>query len=148
MFITKKHLSRRTVLKAAGATIALPLLDAMIPARTAWAQTAAKTPQRLAFVGFPHGAVMRHFQPAETGRDYTMPRILEPLGPFREHMTIVTGLRNKPAESPEPHEIIERTWLSCVSPKQAGILHPDAGVRPPGADTMAQLPAWCQIPRL
>jgi hypothetical protein len=128
MFITKKHLSRRTVLKAAGATIALPLLDAMIPARTAWAQTAAKTPQRLAFVGFPHGAVMRHWAPEQTGRDYTMTRILEPLAPYREHMTIVSGLRNKPAESPEPHERIERTWLSCVSPEHAGVDGPDAGV--------------------
>jgi uncharacterized protein DUF1552 len=128
MFITKKHLSRRTVLKAAGATIALPLLDAMIPARTAWAQTAAKTPQRLAFVGFPHGAVMRHWAPEQTGRDYTMTRILEPLAQYRESMTIVSGLRNKPAESPEPHERIERTWLSCVSPEHAGVDGPDAGV--------------------
>jgi hypothetical protein len=128
MFITKKHLSRRTVLRAAGATIALPLLDAMIPARTAWAQTAAKTPQRLAFVGFPHGAVMRHWAPELAGRDYAMTRILEPLAPYREHMTIVSGLRNKPAESPEPHERIERTWLSCVSPEHAGVDSPDAGV--------------------
>lgn len=128
MFLTKKHISRRTVLKGAGATIALPLLDAMTPAGVAWANTAAKTPHRLAFVGFPHGAVMRHWSPAETGRDYTMPRILEPLAAYREHMTIVSGLRNKPAESPEPHERIERTWLSCVAPEQAGVAGPDAGV--------------------
>ena len=129
MFITKKHLSRRTVLKGAGAAIALPLLDAMNPAGVAWAQTAAgKAPHRLAFVGFPHGAVMRHFKPEQTGRDYTMTRILEPLAPYREHMTIVTGLRNKPAESPEPHAYIEQTWLSCVSPKEAGVAGPDAGV--------------------
>ena len=57
-----------------------------------------------------------------------MTRILEPLAPYREHMTIVTGLRNKPAESPEPHAYIERTWLSCVSPKEAGVIGPDAGV--------------------
>jgi hypothetical protein len=129
MFITKKHLSRRTVLKGVGAAIALPLLDAMNPAGTAWAQTAAgKAPHRLAFVGFPHGAVMRHFKPEQTGRDYTMPRILEPLAPYREHMTIVTGLRNRPAESPEPHAYIEQTWLSCVAPKEAGVAGPDAGV--------------------
>jgi hypothetical protein len=129
MFISKKHLSRRTVLKGVGATIALPLLDAMNPAGVAWAQTAAgKAPHRLAFVGFPHGAVMRHFKPETTGRDYTMPRILEPLAPYREHMTIVTGLRNKPAESPEPHAFIEQTWLSCVAPKEAGVAGPDAGV--------------------
>ena len=129
MFITKKHLSRRTVLKGVGAAVALPLLDAMNPAGVAWAQSAAgKTPHRLAFVGFPHGAVMRHFKPEQTGRDYAMTRILEPLAPYREHMTIVTGLRNKPAESPEPHAYIEQTWLSCVSPKEAGVAGPDAGV--------------------
>jgi hypothetical protein len=129
MFITKKHLSRRTVLKGAGAAIALPLLDAMNPAGVAFGQTAAgKIPHRLAFVGFPHGAVMRHWQPAETGRDFAIPRILEPLAPFRDHMTIVTGLRNKPAESPEPHAYIERTWLTCVSHTAAGVAGPDAGV--------------------
>jgi hypothetical protein len=129
MFISKKHLSRRTVLKGVGAAIALPLLDAMNPAGVAWAQTAAgKAPHRLAFVGFPHGAVMRHFKPETTGRDYTMTRILEPLAPYREHMTIVTGLRNRPAESPEPHAYIEQTWLSCVAPKEAGVAGPDAGV--------------------
>jgi hypothetical protein len=129
MFISKKHLSRRTVLKGVGAAIALPMLDAMNPAGVAWAQTAAgKAPHRLAFVGFPHGAVMRHFKPEQTGRDFTIPRILEPLAPYREHMTIVTGLRNKPAESPEPHAYIEQTWLSCVAPKEAGVKGPDAGV--------------------
>jgi hypothetical protein len=129
MFITKKHLSRRTVLKGAGAAIALPFLDAMNPAGVAFAQTAAaKIPHRLAFVGFPHGAVMRHWAPAETGKDYAMTRILEPLAPYRQQMTIISGLRNKPAESPEPHEFIERTWLSCVAPKQAGVAGPDSGV--------------------
>jgi Protein of unknown function (DUF1552) len=129
MFITKKHLSRRTLLKGAGATIALPLLDAMSPAGVAWAQTAAgTTPHRLAFVGFPHGAVMRHWSPEQTGRDYEMTRILEPLAPFREDLTIVSGLRNKPAENPEPHEFVERTWLTCVAPDKAGTAGPDFGV--------------------
>jgi len=135
MFITKKHLSRRTVLKGAGAAIALPLLDAMSPAGVAFAQTAAgKTPHRLAFVGFPHGAVMRHWSPEEAGRDYKMTRILEPLAPYREHLTIVSGLRNKPAENPEPHEFVERTWLTCVAPDEAGTKGPDFGV---SADQLA-----------
>ncbi|MBN1240322.1 MAG: DUF1552 domain-containing protein [Gammaproteobacteria bacterium] len=129
MYITKKHLSRRTVLRGAGAAIALPLLDSMNPAGVAWADTAAgKAPHRLAFVGFPHGAVMDKWSPAQSGKDFEMTPILEPLAPFREHLTIVSGLRNKPAESPEPHEFIERTWLSCVSPKDAGVIGPDAGV--------------------
>ena len=129
MYITKKHLSRRTVLKGAGATIALPLLDAMSPAATAWAQTAAGTaPTRLAFIGFPHGAVMDQWSPKQAGTDYEMSAILEPLAPYREHLTIVSGLRNKPAESPEPHGYIERTWLSCVAPWDAGVIGPEAGV--------------------
>jgi hypothetical protein len=70
MYITRKHISRRTVLRGVGASIALPLLDAMSPAATAWAQTpAGETPKRLAFVGFPHGAVMDRWSPAEAGTD-------------------------------------------------------------------------------
>ena len=70
MFITKKHLSRRTVLRGVGASIALPLLDAMIPAATALAQTAAKPLPRLGFIYFPHGAIMDRWSPAKTGDDY------------------------------------------------------------------------------
>jgi hypothetical protein len=131
MFISKKHLSRRTVLRGAGAVIALPLLDAMVPAMAA---NVKPTPQRLAFVGFPHGAVMRHWSPVETGKDYTMTKILEPLAPYRQHMTIVSGLRNKPAENPEPHQYVERTWLTCVPVEKAGTGGPDYGV---SADQLA-----------
>jgi hypothetical protein len=129
MFISKKHLSRRTALKGVGATIALPLLDAMIPASTAWAQTAAgKPPKRFAFVGFPHGAIMDQWSPKETGTNYTMSPILQPLEPFRKHLTIVSGLRNKPAETPEPHAYIEQGWLTCVKPWDFGKNGPDSGV--------------------
>ena len=62
-FITKKHLSRRAVLRGVGATIALPLLDAMIPASTALAQTAAVPKLRMAFIYFPHGAIMDQWTP-------------------------------------------------------------------------------------
>jgi hypothetical protein len=129
MYIAKKHISRRMVLKGIGASIALPLLDAMNPAATAWAQTAAaKTPKRFAFVGFPHGAIMDRWSPKTAGTDYEMSPILEPLTPLRKHLTIISGLRNKPAESPEPHGYIEMTWLSCVKPWEHGIANPDAGV--------------------
>ena len=108
MYLSKRHISRRAVLKGVGATIALPLLDAMNPAATAWAQTAAgSTPKRFAFVGFPHGAIMDRWSPTQTGADYEMSPILQPLTPFREHLTIVSGLRNKPGETPEPHGYIE-----------------------------------------
>src|SRR5690348_6333258 len=129
MFLSKKHVARRTVLKGAGATVALPLLEAMIPAATAWAQTpAGKTPKRFAFVGFPHGAIMDRWSPKETGTDYKMSPILTPLEPFRKHMTIVSGLRNKPAETPEPHAYIEQGWLTCVKPWDFGKAGPESGV--------------------
>jgi hypothetical protein len=129
MSLFRKHISRRTVLKGVGATIALPLLDAMSPAGTAWAKTAAGTsPKRFAFVGFPHGAVMDRWSPKQTGVNYEMSEILKPLEAYREHLTIVSGLRNKPGETPEPHAYIESTWLNCVKPWEHGVTGPDAGV--------------------
>src|SRR5437773_7193463 len=129
MFISKKHVPRRTVLQGIGATIGLPFLGAMVPAQTAWAQTAAgKTPKRFAFVGFPHGAIMDRWSPAETGTGFTMSPILQPLEPFRKHLTIVSGLRNKPAETNEPHGYIEQGWLTCVKPWDFGKAGPDSGV--------------------
>ncbi len=117
-FITKKHLSRRTVLRGAGAMIALPLLDAMIPARTALAQTAAKPLPKLAFVYFPHGAIMEHWTPEAEGTDFELGTILEPLKPFQKQLTIISNLGNRPAESQAVHAIVPATWLSCVHPKQ------------------------------
>ncbi len=116
MIITKKHLSRRTVLRGMGVTLALPLLDAMIPAGTALAQTAAKPKPYMGFVYFPHGAVMDRWSPKATGTEYQISPILKPLEPYRQHMTIVSGLRNKAGESPSPHAIIAGTWLTCVAP--------------------------------
>jgi Protein of unknown function (DUF1552) len=129
MFNFKNHLSRRTALKGVGAAIGLPLLDSMIPAHTAWADTpAGKTPKRFAFVGFPHGAIMDKWSPQETGTNFTMSPILSPLEPFRKHMTIVSGLRNKPAETPEPHAYIEQGWLTAVRPFDFGKADKDSGV--------------------
>jgi hypothetical protein len=126
MFIQKKHVSRRAVLQAAGAAISLPLLDAMIPAATA--QTAKAAPKRFAFIGFPHGAIMDRWAPKETGTDYTMSEILKPLEAFRKDMTIVSGLRNKPAETNEPHGYIEQGWLTCVKPWDFGKAGAESGV--------------------
>src|SRR6185369_9283292 len=135
MYLSKKHVSRRAVLKGVGATIALPLLDAMNPAATVWAQTpAGAAPKRFAFIGFPHGAIMDKWSPAGTGANYEMSPILQPLEPLRKHLTIVSGLRNKPGETPEPHGYIESTWLSCVKPWDHGLAGPEAGVT---ADQMA-----------
>jgi hypothetical protein len=118
MFITRKHLSRRTVLRGAGASIALPLLDAMIPAATALAQTAAAAKPRLAFIYFPHGAIMDQWTPAKEGVDFEMSPILKPLEPFKNKLTIVSGLENRPGMSATVHGIVPGTWLTCVHPRQ------------------------------
>jgi hypothetical protein len=117
-FITRKYISRRTVLQGAGAVIALPLLDAMIPASTALAQTAAKPTVKLGFLYFPHGAIMEQWTPEKQGADFELSPILEPLKPFQKQLTIVSGLGNRPGESQAVHAIVPATWLSCVHPKQ------------------------------
>ena len=98
MFLTRKHLSRRTVLKGAGASIALPLLDAMIPAGTALAQTAAAPATRLGFIYFPHGALQDRMGADDDRSQPEFPFILEPLEPVRDYVTVVSGLRNKAGE--------------------------------------------------
>jgi hypothetical protein len=117
MFLTRKHLSRRTLLKGLGASIGLPLLDAMIPAHTALAQTAAAPQLRLGFVYFPHGALQDEWQPKQTGRGFEFPFIVKPLEPLRDYLTVISGLRNKGGEGGTPHGYTEETWLSAVLPR-------------------------------
>ena len=123
MFISKKHLSRRTVLRAAGVALSLPLLDAMVPAATALASTAAAPRPRLGFFYFPHGAIMEKWTPEKTGTDFELSPILESLAPFRSQLTVVSNIGNKPGESRAVHALVPATWLSCVHPKES--LTPD-----------------------
>ena len=148
MFISKKHLSRRTLLKGAGAAIALPLLDAMIPASTALAQTAAAPNTRLAYIYFPHGAVMKYWVPEQTGAGFTYSPILKPLESLNDYVTVVSGLRNKGGESSNPHGIIEETWLSAVAPDSRD--RAPGGTRGMSADQVAakQLGATTALPSL
>jgi hypothetical protein len=120
MFITRKHLPRRAFLRAAGLAVALPLLDAMIPARTALAKTAAAAGarMRMGFVYFPHGAIMDRWTPVAEGEGYELSPILESLKPFRKQLTVVSGLGNRPAQSAAVHAIVPGTWLSCVHPRE------------------------------
>ncbi|HXR51041.1 MAG TPA: DUF1552 domain-containing protein [Steroidobacteraceae bacterium] len=117
MYITRKHLSRRTVLKGTGAAVALPLLDAMIPAATALAKTAAAPKPRMAFIYFPHGAVMDKWTPKKEGADFDLPPIIASLAPFQKQLTVVSGLENKSAIAAPVHAITPGTWLSCVPPR-------------------------------
>ncbi len=118
MFITRKHLSRRTILKGAGCAIALPFLDAMVPAYTAVAKTAAAAKPRLAFVYFPHGAIMEKWTPEQEGKDFMLSPILKPLAPYQKKLTIVSGLENRPGISATVHAVVPGTWLTCVHPRQ------------------------------
>ncbi len=96
MIITKQALPRRTVLRGLGATIALPLLDGMVPALTALAQTPARSKPRLGIVYVPHGAVMDNWTPASEGAGFAFSPILQPLAPFRDHLSVLTGLDHAP----------------------------------------------------
>jgi hypothetical protein len=128
MFISKKHLSRRTVLRGMGATMALPLLDAMIPARTLLAQTAAKPSPRLGFVYVPHGAIMNKWTPATEGAGFEFTPILEPLEPYRNYLNVVSGLGHKAADTTAVHSLSPTTWLSGVRPKATQGIDAFAGV--------------------
>ena len=132
MIITKKHLSRRTALKGLGVTVALPFLEAMVPARTALAKTAA-TRIRLAAIEMVHGSagataigLQKHlWSPATTGRDFDLaPTSLMPLNGLKQHLTIVsnTDVRNAEAfELPEiggDHFRSSAVYLTQSHPKQ------------------------------
>jgi hypothetical protein len=100
MFISKKHISRRTILKSAGATLALPLLDAMVPAATALAQTAAAPKPRFVGLFVPHGMAPGYWVPEKVGANPDFPFNWKPLEPYREHVTILSGLHSRSAEPP------------------------------------------------
>ena len=119
MVIRKKHISRRTVLRGLGVTVALPFLDAMVPASTALAQTAAASKPRLGYFYLPHGAIMERWTPTGEGRDFALSPILEPLAPFRDYLTVVSNLDNASAVSSAVHAITPGTWLSCVPPRRS-----------------------------
>jgi Protein of unknown function (DUF1552) len=93
-FITKAHLSRRTFLRGAGVTLALPLLESMIPAATLLGQTAATPRTRLGAIYFPHGAIMPLWTPAAEGAGFELTPILQPLKPFYSQINIISDLRH------------------------------------------------------
>jgi hypothetical protein len=92
MFITKKHLSRRTFLRGVGATVALPLLDSMVGAQTALRQGAAAPKTRFVAFYVPHGATMDKWTPATEGTGFGFTEILKPLEPHRDRINIISGL--------------------------------------------------------
>jgi hypothetical protein len=128
MYITKKHLPRRTFLRGMGVTMALPLLESMVPARTLLAQTAAKGLPRLGFVYIPHGAVMSKWTPASEGAGFEFTPILKPLEAHRDYVNVVSGLGHKAADTTAVHSLSPTTWLSGVRPKATQGVDAYAGV--------------------
>lgn len=131
MFITKKHLSRRTLLRGAGAALALPLLDSMLPAQTPLRKTAAATRTRFAAIEIVHGAagstldgIAKHYwSPEKEGADFELTPTLSPLERFRQSLTIIsnTDLNNaaalSPAEEGADHTRSSAVFLTAAHPK-------------------------------
>ncbi len=122
MIIRKMSLPRRTFLRGVGATLALPLLDAMVPAGTALAQTAARPAPRLGFIYIPNGANMAEWTPPGDGGALELSRCLQPLANVRDHVVIPTGLDHRQAEAwgngNGEHSRASAVWLNGVHPKR------------------------------
>jgi hypothetical protein len=125
MFISKKHLSRRTMLRGLGTAVALPLLDSMVPASTALAQTAAVPAMpRVGCIYIPHGATMAYWTPTTTGKNFEFTPILKPLEQYRNQLNVISGLANAPVgpESGEDsggaqnHERAAAAFLTAAHP--------------------------------
>ena len=99
MIVMKKSMSRRTVLRGMGTAVALPLLDAMVPALTAQVKTPARAVRRLGVVYHPNGVIYENWLPKGVGRNFTLSRTLAPLAPFRDQLIVVTGLSSHQAEA-------------------------------------------------
>src|ERR1700678_4231129 len=96
-FITRKHMSRRTVLRGLGTALSLPLLDSMVPAQTPLARTVANPQLRLGLCFIPHGAVMANWTPTGEGADFKLSRTLAPVEPFKDQVVVITNLAHKMA---------------------------------------------------
>ena len=125
MFITRKHVHRRTFLRGVGATVALPLLDAMVPAGTALARTAAAPVPRFCGIWHPHGASPGYWSPLQEGRDFDFSFITKPLEPFRDRTVLVSGLDCTAAystvEEPGGNHARGAVFLSGARPKRDAV---------------------------
>ncbi len=124
VFLTKKHLSRRTFLRGGSVALALPFLDAMVPAATALAQTAAAPKTRAGFFYIPHGAIMNNtpfgkdvdaWSSTGKGADFKLGHIVAPLEPLKKYVTTFDNIENTAAGG-SVHTLNPATWLSCVRP--------------------------------
>ena len=139
MIITKAHVPRRTVLRGLGASIALPLLDGMVPALTALDKTAAAPVRRLGIFYVPNGMAMKYWVPATEGKAFAWPRTLEPLRPYGDQVVVLSGLATmcaypRPGEGGGDHARSAATFLTGVHIKRTSAADVQAGV---SADQLA-----------
>ena len=119
MIITKKTIPRRMMLRGIGASLALPLLDGMVPAAVPLGKTAAKPVRRLGVIYVPNGMMMDHWTPSAEGTGFDFPSILKPLEPFRDSLQVLSGMRGQDAEG--PHARASTRFLTgVVSRRDAG----------------------------
>jgi uncharacterized protein DUF1552 len=117
MIVTKKALPRRTFLRGMGATLALPLLDAMVPPFTMMAATAANPVRRLGFVYIPMGSNIAQWTPQGVGKITGLSPTLSPLAPFLDQLTVATNFELKNAYSPGNHATANAAFLSAAKAK-------------------------------
>jgi Protein of unknown function (DUF1552) len=122
-FITRKRLSRRTVLRGLGSTIALPLLDAMVPALSSTARAAELSPTRFTGIFVPHGAAPGYWVPESSSKGFKFPYIFEPLEPFRERVVLTSGLWSTASENPPgvtgADHFVASAFMCGVKPRKA-----------------------------
>jgi hypothetical protein len=125
-FITRKYLSRRTMLRGLGVSVALPLLDSMVPAQTPLGKTAASSKSRLSCIYVPHGATMDKWTPAAEGKGFAFTEILTPLEKYRDRLTIVSNLAHPAAgglgsDAGADHARSAAVFLSGMHPEKDSI---------------------------
>ena len=124
MFISKKHLSRRTFLRGAGATVALPFLESMVPAQTLLKNTAALPKTRLGCFYVPHGATMYKWTPATEGKDFQFSETLSPLEKYRDRLSVISNVAHqaaKGADAGAEHARSAAIFLSGGQPQKNAV---------------------------
>jgi hypothetical protein len=136
MFVSKKHLSRRTFIRGAGVTLALPFLESMVPAQTPLQRTAASPKSRFGAIYIPHGSVIGKWKPKAAGANFEMTEILKPLEPYRNQLTIVSNLAHPSAYGGDGSAGVHHARSSAVY--LSGV-HPESGAQASLGTTVDQV---------
>jgi hypothetical protein len=143
MYITKKHVSRRTLLRGMGVSISLPFLESMVPAQTALRKTAAVPKSRLTAIYVPHGAIMDKWTPATEGAGFAFTETLKPLEKYRDHLNVVSDLAHPLAggvdsDAGADHQRSAAVFLSGAHPEKGTEAHVGKTMDQVAADAIGQ----------